>query len=520
MIKSVQIKNLRSIVDSGQIDIKPITVLLGANSTGKSTFLRSFPLLTQSVNKSLRGPISWFDSTLVDFGTFDTAVNRFAKDDKCIRFSYSFFYENDKRGRLFDMESYKQLLYPSKLTKASFALSSDKNGAFVKEIEFIYDGVKYNLSIESRNSDVKLFVDDSYSILPFTIRFSNESRQRLLPQLYVVDNRFSQYYGFRAYVQDKIEDVLAQFCDKRFKNRYRLHSLLDYPGVDKAGLLANMKQNCTVESLKKHISRWSLKTSVFLKIYEMFVASKLDILISFCNSEISSFYSNCSYIAPLRAEANRYYRNQELQVNDVDAYGRNLPDFISSLNELEKEDYDEFMKRILKVTANVTGVMGLQSVVLQSENGEFNMADVGYGYSQVLPVLTKIWYTGYKSRRPLRRRTFGGLVDNDGVVLLMEQPELHLHPALQAKVADAMVSYVKTKEQNAIQKKIIIETHSQVIINRLGRRVREKEIKTDDISIVIFQKDNDGRDTIVKQISFNDNGQLMDWPWGFFDPED
>ena len=58
MITAVRIKNLRSLADTGFIEIKPITLLLGANSTGKSTFLRSFPLFTQSVNKNLRGPIS------------------------------------------------------------------------------------------------------------------------------------------------------------------------------------------------------------------------------------------------------------------------------------------------------------------------------------------------------------------------------------------------------------------------------------------------------------------------------
>ena len=98
MIKSVQVKNLRSILDSGPIDIKPITVLLGANSTGKSTFLRSFPLMTQSVNKSLRSAVSWFDSALVDFGDFNTALNKYASGDNLIRFAYSFSFNDDIKG--------------------------------------------------------------------------------------------------------------------------------------------------------------------------------------------------------------------------------------------------------------------------------------------------------------------------------------------------------------------------------------------------------------------------------------
>ena len=68
MLNAIRIENLRSIQDSKFIDLKSLNILVGANSSGKSTFLRSFPLLSQSINKSLRGPVSWFDVASVDFG--------------------------------------------------------------------------------------------------------------------------------------------------------------------------------------------------------------------------------------------------------------------------------------------------------------------------------------------------------------------------------------------------------------------------------------------------------------------
>ena len=54
MIKFIRIENLRSLKDTGFVELRPLTLLLGANSSGKSTFLRSFPLFTQSVNKKLK----------------------------------------------------------------------------------------------------------------------------------------------------------------------------------------------------------------------------------------------------------------------------------------------------------------------------------------------------------------------------------------------------------------------------------------------------------------------------------
>ena len=89
MIESVRIENLRSLKDTGFIDLKKINILLGANSSGKSTFLRSFPLFTQSVKKNLRGPISWFDDSYVDFGDYQTAKNKYVSKDEYIRFSYN-----------------------------------------------------------------------------------------------------------------------------------------------------------------------------------------------------------------------------------------------------------------------------------------------------------------------------------------------------------------------------------------------------------------------------------------------
>ncbi|MFN9361538.1 MAG: AAA family ATPase, partial [Pseudanabaena sp.] len=68
MLQAVRIEGLRSLTDTGFIDIKPLTILVGENSSGKSTFLRFFPLLRQSLEANTAGPILW--SGFVDFGTY------------------------------------------------------------------------------------------------------------------------------------------------------------------------------------------------------------------------------------------------------------------------------------------------------------------------------------------------------------------------------------------------------------------------------------------------------------------
>ena len=134
MITAIRIENLRSLKDTGFIQIKPLTILLGANSSGKSTFLRSFLLFAQSVNKKLRGPISWFDDAMVDFGDFQTAVNREAKEKgDTIRFSYKMDNTKDEDARFYEYERRSRSRKFFSL-QVSISFVCDSGGTYINEI--------------------------------------------------------------------------------------------------------------------------------------------------------------------------------------------------------------------------------------------------------------------------------------------------------------------------------------------------------------------------------------------------
>ncbi|WP_289240962.1 AAA family ATPase [Delftia sp.] len=85
ILKSLGIKNLRSLKNIPPVPISPITVLIGRNSVGKSTFARIFPLIRQSVERRKKSPILWFGD-YVDFGSLSQAVHRGEKE---ISFEFS-----------------------------------------------------------------------------------------------------------------------------------------------------------------------------------------------------------------------------------------------------------------------------------------------------------------------------------------------------------------------------------------------------------------------------------------------
>ena len=137
--------------------------------------------------------------------------------------------------------------------------------------------------------------------------------------------------------------------------------------------------------------------------------------------------------------------------------------------------------------------IGLRLNLLSGGN-EVDLTSVGVGVSQVLPVLVSC------------------LIARKGTVLLLEQPELHLHPKLQMDLADFLIACCKSGRQ------IIIETHSEHIVNRVRRRIAEgDESELENLIGILFAEQKNGV-TQYRSPSINKFGGLgSDWPDGFLD---
>lgn len=512
MLDAIRIENLRSIQDSNYIDLKSLNILVGANSSGKSTFLRSFPLLSQSISKSLRGPVSWFDVTSVDFGDYSTAKNKYVSEKETIRFSFKMSQLKINRleytyFRYINYYKYRSLVseFESDI-KVTISLNNDMKGTFIDLIVLELKRFTIEMFVENRSSSVKILINGEIDMSDYGVKnkWSFTTNHGIMPTFIGKDNEDFQVQTLKLAV-----NKLIQFCDSRLKRKDRIESLFNLCDNSKESLLKSIK-NSEIVSLRKKTADWDIYNETFQEVYYLWVTSQIPLFLWVVDEELKKFYRDCSYIAPSRAEASRYYRYQGLQVKDVDAYGRNMQEFISSLTDKQYESYSSFTKDILGINIGVANSTGHQSIFLQSDNGKFNLADVGFGYSQILPIITKLWYITQK--KPYE--------EDAKRCVVIEQPELHLHPAMQAKIADAFIKAISEGRKNNINIKLFIETHSQSLINRIGRRISEKKIGPDKVSLMIFEKDNEGKNTIIKQTYFKENGQIKDWPYGFFDPVD
>lgn len=109
-LKAIQVKNVRSLVDTGIVPLSPITLLVGENSSGKSTFLRTFPLIKQSIMKRTDGPLLWAGDSddYVDFGSFsETVSNNGAKN---ITFQFRFSKRCFNHPRFLSIDSVRRVL--------------------------------------------------------------------------------------------------------------------------------------------------------------------------------------------------------------------------------------------------------------------------------------------------------------------------------------------------------------------------------------------------------------------------
>jgi hypothetical protein len=122
-----------------------------------------------------------------------------------------------------------------------------------------------------------------------------------------------------------------------------------------------------------------------------------------------------------------------------------------------------------------------------------NVAAMGEGVSQILPIIAY-------SR-------FGA--DDD--CLLVEQPEIHLHPELQAELGDLFIEVAKSG-----RRQVLVETHSEHLLLRVRRHIAEGKLEPDQVAILFVNK-KDGGESEVTRLDLNSRGHFSDWPKGFFD---
>ena len=224
------------------------------------------------------------------------------------------------------------------------------------------------------------------------------------------------------------------------------------------------------------------------------------------------------YLGPLRTRAERLYSWTGIEPESVGYSGENtVAAILAARNRRISLGYKRLTKPFEEIIALKLKDMELiedfkvnpiseqrqeYEVKIRTKGSKdwVDLPDVGIGVSQVLPVLVQCFYAPANS------------------IIIMEQPEIHLHPSAQAALADVMIDVISSREDGKDRNiQLIIETHSEHFLRRLQRRIAEDKIPQDKVSAYFASVSK--APAKLESLRIDEFGNILNWPENFFGDE-
>lgn len=472
----LKVENLRALHQHETAELRRLTVLLGNNGVGKSTLIRLMPLLRQSTGDRGREPLLWWTSHgAVDFGSFSEAVR---KDQEKIRLAFRL-----DRGLQGVLEVWSELEAApnggSRVARAGIREGEDELC-----LEFPVDGGA--LTTEGVCAGVALPRDTNrLGRLPTQPwRLFGVAAEPTTPQA-MIDWTGQLFHG-------RTEDA---------SRTTTLLSLRDWSSPEKIWLhLSKEKwgQKYQKQLLQRRNDQAWLHQLQALR-FSWYAVEQLRA----AEDQLDRIGRNTAYLGPFRDIPKRSYRAESVAVEGLDQQGANLAMFLLALTPAELADLNHSLKRSLQVELELSPSGQGSQIRVRRQGETYNLLDMGFGYSQVLPVAVQLWACrpGLSTRRS----------NEDVEVVAIEQPELHLHPRQQASVARILAE--KAMEPDGPL--LLVETHSEHLVSELGRLVGRGKLEADRLGLLCVEPRTDGEGVTTRLACFNLDGEIENWPEGF-----
>lgn len=406
MLTHLQLKNFKAWSDTGNIELKPVTMLLGTNSSGKSTLIQSLLLLRQTVQSPDRTiHLNLGGDELHDFfsfGDFDNVLTQGATPRQFqIRFD---FQRPENKGRV---------------SAGSFQCSYGQTSSGAIEVQ-----------------SLRLWQADDRQI--------------------VVTRREKGAYSLVMNAESQVRMKSRDLAPER--------SI----ALSAKALTALGTEGAMVEDMSLAVRR-----------------------------ELESIV----YLGPLRRKPERDYVWNKSKPGEVGVDGHKAVDVLLASTLLRGEDKSEIadsvsywlkrMKVAEKLEVRQIGRSSRYEVVILRDGVIANLRDVGIGISQVLPVLTVAFFAP------------------SGSTILLEEPEIHLHPLAQSVLAELFVDVSKKRKVQ-----FIVETHSEHLFRRMQTLVAKEKTKVDDCAMYFVEKGRKGAQ--LRLLNLDEYGRVTNWPDHFF----
>ena len=590
MLREYRLTNFKAFGETVTIPIRPLTLIFGANSSGKSSIFQSLLLLKQTL-KEAKNPATALlpKGSLVDLGIYRDFVHRhetsrnfefevrfdlelknisplmqkilgYAGSEKA-GISIQFFSEKEGAAVSFDQADIaigdeKQALISCLREDETYEIQIKfDNPANNSELEFWrhwYNGTKDYIELYDPHADMRAFTE-SLPVLETPAPNALSAKEKEEKQLEDTPKdlwakEWRAYSEKRRQLEDAIEDLRA-----KEKEAY-LEKLSKYQYEDAIeDLRANMKSSAFFVTYRNFLPKSTMKVDHVTEgpfdsrdsfrgffdsgvrldgpepppdrsqeryngMYNEIDGYDISRFVEPVCSTFRCLLEGLAYLGPLRSQPQRHYeRHYEFSSDTTSYYVGQTGEYLSSilfqrpeLVEQVNEDLERLkVKYQLKVSKlqyeegpSPSNVFSLRLV--DTDTGiDASLRDVGFGISQVLPIVMQ--------NRLSEKKT-----------LLIEQPEIHLHPAHQAELGDMFIRSALGEQHNTL----LLETHSEHLLLRIMRRMRETStgklpegaipVRPEDVAVLFVE--SDGSQSIVREMPLNERGDLVKaWPGGFFE---
>lgn len=491
MLRRLRLRNFRSLRDTGEVELRPIVVLVGANSSGKSSFLRFFPLLKQTARSTGSSPLLWYvDNSDVDFGDFNNSLFRGAAEP---------FIEIS--GEIHQGE--QPIEFSSRIIGGADGRSHIQHFSFTRADDIV------ELTADEDGKLLALHVNDH----PHHVGAQLAARAALPFIHFESDEVISYAYGqlterLRSRLDSAHSDTVIRVLARHL-----------VPGPNRRARLPSSIRR--TEALQAELSTLAKDDALMRTLAELVVLRVLPDRLNYYADLLRTYARGVRYIGPFRRSPQRFYRRTELGIDELDRDGSNLAMFLDSLGKADREDFSTWLREHFGFGVHLE--RREQHVALMADTDSprsFNVMDMGFGMSQLLPVVAQCWLSSKQPSPydpPFHLHTGRPLLPGTAPTLLaVEQPELHLHPHHQARLADMFSSTTRAMGELDQPISLIIETHSEAMLYRFGELVESGALRREDISILFFEKKPGTDESTVRPIEFGPDGVLKDWPIGFF----
>jgi len=431
MLTHLRLQNFKAWRDTGEIALRPITAIYGANSSGKSALTQALLLLKQTAEANDRNLTFHFGSpnALVDLGDFASVAHQ---HDASAAIELSLNWERARPLRVRAVAD--RVERPASM---GFSVRVDQpasTAVTTQMMTYHVDGARFGMQRHGESDNFELFAHgNELRVEPRR----DDARRSPLP-------RPIKCYGF------------------------------------------------------PEEARFHFRGTLFL--------SDLTFALEEC-------LRNLHYLGPLRAQPKRDHRWSGARPTDVGPAGELAVDAVLGSRRANGQSSNSptmFRFALEQQISELFGELGLlhefrveqigdnplyQVKVKQSETGpEALITDVGFGVSQILPVLVLCFYAP------------------KGSTIILEQPEIHLHPAAQSALGDVLIA---ARKRRNVQ--IIVESHSEHLLRRLQRRIPEEDLPQSDLGVYFCE--NDGAESKLTTLEIDPYGNIKNWPEHFFGDE-